>query len=92
MSYKQEVAVIMFSILAVPTLLALCLTFANDLGKESARTEILEQCQSNQSVTINGIEIHCGVVSPIVNIEAARYRGVKNCVKLIEGWVDHENT
>jgi hypothetical protein len=88
MNYKQGVAVIMFSILAIPTLLAMCLTFANDLGRESARTEILEQCQSNQIVTINGIEIHCGVVSPVVNIKAAKYRSVKNCVKLIEGWIN----
>jgi hypothetical protein len=88
MNYKQEVAGIMISILAVPTLLVLCLTFANDLGRESARTEILEQCQSNQVVKINGIEIHCGVVSPVVNIKAAKYRGVKNCVKLIEEWIN----
>tara|TARA_R110000851_G_scaffold236513_1_gene389204 strand:- start:6661 stop:6930 length:270 start_codon:yes stop_codon:yes gene_type:complete len=88
MNYKQEVAGIMISILAVPTLLVLCLTFANDLGRESARIEILEQCQSNQIVTINDIEINCGVVSPVVNIKAAKYRAVKNCVKLIEGWIN----
>ena len=88
MNYKQEVAGIMISILAVPTLLVLCLTFANDLGRESARTEILEQCQSNQTVKINGIEIHCGVISSDANLEAAKYRSVKNCVKLIEGWIN----
>jgi hypothetical protein len=88
MNYKQEVAGIMISILAVPTLLVLGLTFANDLGKDSAQTAILERCQSNQIVTINDIEIHCGVVSPVVNIKAAKYRSVKNCVKLIEGWIN----
>jgi hypothetical protein len=90
MNYKQGVAVIMFSILAIPTLLAMSLTFANDLGKDSAQTAILEQCQSNQTIKINGIEIHCGVISSDVNLEAARYRGLKRCVKSIKEFTNEK--
>jgi hypothetical protein len=32
-------------------------------SKAIARTEILEQCQNGKPVTIDGIEIHCGVIS-----------------------------
>jgi hypothetical protein len=32
-------------------------------SKAMVRTDILEQCQNHQSVTIDGIEIHCGVIS-----------------------------
>jgi hypothetical protein len=59
MSYKHKpiffaAGFIIFSMIAVFTLPS---------GKQSARTEILEQCQNGKSVTIDGVEIHCGVIS-----------------------------
>jgi hypothetical protein len=59
-------------------------------GRESIRFEILEQCQNHQPVTIDGIEIHCGVIHKDVNQEAAKYRSVKQCVKLIGAWNDEQ--
>lgn len=59
---------------------------AYDIGKESRSLEILTQCKNGEIVTINDTEIHCGIISKELNIEAAQYRGVKNCVKLIKGW------
>lgn len=59
-----------------------------DIGKESRSLEILTQCKSGEIVTINDTEIHCGIVSKELNIKAAQYRGVKNCVKLVKEWED----
>tara|TARA_R110000737_G_scaffold271423_1_gene278485 strand:- start:1010 stop:1201 length:192 start_codon:yes stop_codon:yes gene_type:complete len=59
-----------------------------DIGKESRSLEILTQCKNGEIVTINDTEIHCGIISKELNIKAAQYRGVKNCVKLVKGWED----
>jgi hypothetical protein len=88
MSYKktaiiQTVFLVAFSI---PLIYMVC-DIVKD-AEQSARTEILEQCQNGKSVTIDGVEIHCGVISSDVNLEAARYNAVKQCVKLIGAWND----
>lgn len=62
----------------------------HDIGKGSKELEMLNKCTSGQLITINGLEFHCGVVSKELNIKAAQYRGVKNCVKLIKGWEDEK--
>lgn len=75
--------------LLVVIMLAVSLALAamfHDIGKESKELEILSKCKGGQLVEINGLEIHCGVVSKELNIEAAQYRAVKNCSKLIKGW------
>lgn len=88
MNYKllaiiQAVVVIVLCMLIA----ALSLT-AYDIGKESKALEILTQCKAGEIVTINDTELHCGVISKELNIKAAQYRGVKNCVKLIKEWED----
>lgn len=60
----------------------------HDIGKGSKELEIMNKCTSWQPITINGLEFHCGIISKEINIKAAQYRGVKNCVKLIEEWED----
>jgi hypothetical protein len=88
MSYKSEPIWIAVVVLATAVIVAVSIIYANIGGKELARTDILEQCQNGKSVTIDGIEIHCGVISSDVNLEAARYNAVKQCVKLIGAWND----
>jgi hypothetical protein len=88
MMHKPEVVWIAVVVLATAVIVAIAITYANIGGKESARTDILEQCQNGKSVTIDDIEIHCGVISSDVNLEAARYNAVKQCVKLIGVWND----
>jgi hypothetical protein len=90
MSYKSEI--IWSGIVVVSTIIfiAWSMSFMFIGGRESARTEILEQCQSNQTVKINGIEIHCGVISSDVNLEAAKYRGLKRCVKSIKEFTNEK--
>lgn len=60
----------------------------HDIGKGSKELEILNKCTSGQPITINGLEFHCGIISKELNIEAAQYRGVKNCSKLVKEWED----
>ena len=60
----------------------------HDIGKGSKELEILNKCTSGQVITINGLEFHCGIVSKEVNLEAAQYRAVKNCTKLVKEWED----
>jgi len=88
MNYKT-VAIIqtVVGIAACISFTALSLT-AYDIGKKSRSLEILTQCKAGEIVTINDTEIHCGIISKELNIEAAQYRGVKNCVKLVKGWDD----
>jgi hypothetical protein len=87
MNYKplaiiQAAILIMLCVLCV-LIAALSLT-AYDIGKESRSLEILTQCKNGEVVTINGTELHCGVISKELNLEAAQYRAVKNCTKLIK--------
>ena len=88
MKYK---AIAVLQALLVIVMLAASLGLAamfHDIGKGSKELEILNKCTNGQTITINGLEFHCGAVSKEINIKAAQYRGVKNCVKLIEEWED----
>jgi hypothetical protein len=88
MSYKSEIAGIAIVIVSFAGLMSFGVPLVLSLGKESARTDILEQCQNHQPVTIDGIEIHCGVIHSAVNVEAARYRKFKQCVKLEKEFIN----
>ena len=88
MNYKL-LAIIQAAILIVLcVLIATLLMTSYSVGKESRSLEILTQCKAGEVVTINGTELHCGIISKELNIKAAQYRGVKNCVKLVKGWED----
>tara|TARA_R110002051_G_C8689633_1_gene492828 strand:- start:1151 stop:1420 length:270 start_codon:yes stop_codon:yes gene_type:complete len=89
MNYKT---IAILQALLVVVMLAASLGLAamfHDIGKGSKELEILNKCTSGQLITISGLGFHCGAVSKEINIKAAQYRGVKNCVKLINGW-EHE--
>jgi uncharacterized membrane protein YvbJ len=88
MSYKSEVIWSCIAVVSTIIFIAWSMSSMFTGGRESAQIEILEQCQSSQTVKINDIEIHCGVISSDANLEASKYRSVKNCVKLIEGWIN----
>ena len=88
MSYKSETVSGGIFFLIIAGLIFYGLPTIYEYGKERSRTEILKECQDHQVVTIDGIEIHCGIIGPNVNLKAAEYRAVKNCVKLIEGWIN----
>ena len=86
MNYKT---IAVLQALLVIVMLAASLGLAamfHDIGKGSKELEILNKCTSGEVITINGLEFHCGAVSKELNIEAAQYRAVKNCSKLIKGW------
>lgn len=82
-----QVPITVLSIIIMVSSIALMFMF-NDIGKESRSLEILTQCKNGEIVTINDTEIHCGIISKEINIKAAQYRAVKNCVKLIKEWED----
>jgi hypothetical protein len=63
MSYKSEVVKSSVYVLFGAIVFCWVILAANDQGKENAESKILEQCQDGKSVTIDGIEIHCGVIS-----------------------------
>ena len=88
MNYKT---IAILQALLVIVMLAASLGLAamfHDIGKGSKELEILNKCTNGQLITINGTELHCGIISKELNIKAAQYRGVKNCVKLVKGWED----
>jgi preprotein translocase subunit YajC len=60
MSYNSKITI--KSVLIVAAFLGFTLLIQKQ-NKDQARAEILEQCQNGKSVTINDIEIHCGVIS-----------------------------
>jgi hypothetical protein len=88
MSYKSDITANAIGIGILIAVIGFCIPWASELGKKYARTDILEQCQKHQPVTIDGVEIHCGVIHSAVNVEAARYRKFKQCVKVIGEWND----
>jgi len=90
MNYKT-IAVLqaMLVIVMLAASLGLAAMF-HDIGKGSKELEILNKCTSKQVITINGLDFHCGAVSKELNIEAAQYRAVKNCSKLIKVWEDEK--
>jgi len=88
MNYKTLAIIQTVVGIAICTLFTGISLTAYDIGKESRSLEILTQCKAGEIVTINDTEIHCGIVSKEINIKAAQYRGVKNCVKLVKEWED----
>ena len=88
MNYKLLAIIQAVTVIILCVLIAALSLTAYDIGKESRSLEILTQCKNGEIVTINDTEIHCGIISKEINIEAAQYRGVKNCVKLVKGWED----
>jgi hypothetical protein len=90
MNHKSEIVRSGIGIMIFAIVIFAGIPTATSLGAEQARTEILEQCQNHQPVTIDGTVIHCGIIGPDVNIEAAEYRAFKNCVKLTEDWVNEQ--
>ena len=88
MNYKLLAIIQAVTVIILCVLIAALSLTAYDIGKESRSLEILTQCKNGEIVTINDTEIHCGIISKEINIEAAQYRGVKNCVKLVKEWED----
>lgn len=87
MSYKT--AAILQALLIVAGI-ASALAFsamAYDMGK-ATNQRTLDNCSKGIDIMHDGKLIRCGVIHRVDNIEAARYRGVKNCVKLIKEWED----
>tara|TARA_R110000850_G_scaffold91270_15_gene193867 strand:- start:2206 stop:2439 length:234 start_codon:yes stop_codon:yes gene_type:complete len=74
-----------FLILALFLIFLLILT-SLEAGKQSKASEILGKCQTHRVVTIEGVKIHCGTIHSSVNIEAAKYRQVKQCTKTLKEW------
>jgi hypothetical protein len=44
---------------------------------------VVEACKAGKSLTVNGVEIHCGIISPYVNKKAAKHRAIVSCNNLI---------
>ena len=88
MNYKTLAAIYAFGLILMCGFYFSIVSMGYDIGKESRSLEILTQCKAGEIVTINDTDIHCGIVSKEIDIEAAQYRGVKNCVKLVKGWED----
>lgn len=59
---------------------------AYDMGK-ATNQQTLDNCMNGIDIMHDGKLIRCGVIT-VDNIAAARYRGVKNCTKLIKEWED----
>lgn len=57
---------------------------AYDMGK-STNQQTLDNCMNGVDIMRNGKLIRCGIIT-VDNIAAARYRGVKNCTKIIKEW------
>ena len=83
--------IVVFKALLVVIMLAVSLALAamfHDIGKESMALEIFSKCLNHEVITIGGVELHCSIIERVDNIESARYRGVKNCIKIIKEWED----
>jgi hypothetical protein len=88
MNYKYKIVCVGVIVIIALAAFDMSITYSNINGKESARLEILERCQNHQIVTINDIEIHCGIIHTAINQEAAKYRGLKRCVKSIKAFTN----
>jgi hypothetical protein len=61
------------------------------IGERHNETKTLRLCQEGQKITINGVDIHCGVIHESVNLAAAEYRQVKTCLVTIDQWTKKRN-
>lgn len=57
---------------------------AYDMGK-STNQQTLDNCMNGIDIMHDGKLIRCGIIT-VGNLEAAQYRAVKNCSKLIKEW------
>ena len=57
---------------------------AYDMGK-STNQQTLDNCMNGIDIMHDGKLIRCGIIT-VGNLEAAKYRAVKNCSKLIKEW------
>lgn len=86
MNYKT-IAVLQALLVSAALVLAFALSAMwYDIGKESAKRDFLLACEQGRAVAVNDKEIHCGVIHSEVNIEAARYRSIKNCNNIMRKW------
>lgn len=86
MSYKA-IAILQTLLIVAGIASALALSaMAYDMGR-STNQRTLDNCSKGIDIMHDGKLIRCGIIT-VDNIAAARYRGVKNCVKLIKEWED----
>ena len=57
---------------------------AYDMGK-STNQQTLDNCMNGIDIMHDGKLIRCGIIT-VGNLEAAQYRAVKNCSKLLKEW------
>lgn len=87
MSYKT-VAVLQALLIVAGIASALAFSaMAYDMGK-ATNQRALDNCMNGIDMMHNGKLIRCGIIHRVDNLAAARYRGIKNCVKLIKEWED----
>lgn len=83
MSYKTIAAL---QALLVSTALVLAFALSAmwyDIGIESSSRDFLLACEQGRVVEVGDKKIHCGIIHSAVSIEAARYRSVKNCNRIM---------
>ena len=86
MSYKA-VAILQNLVIVAGIIAALAFSaMAYDMGR-STNQRTLDNCMNGIDIMHDGKLIRCGIIT-VDNIESARYRGVKNCTKLIKEWED----
>lgn len=84
MNYKT-IAILQNLVIVAGIIAALLFaSMAYDMGK-STNQQTLDNCMNGVDIMHNGKLIRCGIIT-VDNIAAARYRGVKNCTKIIKEW------
>lgn len=87
MNYKT-IAILQALLIVAGIASALALSaMAYDMGK-ATNQRTLDNCMNGIDIMHDGKLIRCGVIHRVDNIAAARYRGVKNCTKIIKEWED----
>jgi hypothetical protein len=61
------------------------------IGERHNETKVLQLCKEGQKVTVDGVDIHCGVIHESVNLTAAEYQQVKTCLGTIDQWTKKQN-
>lgn len=85
MTYKA-IAILQALLIVAGIASALAFTvMAYDMGK-ATNQRTLDNCMNGIDIIHDGKLIRCGIIHRVDNLAAARYRGVKNCVKLIKEW------
>jgi hypothetical protein len=81
---------ILFETLIISAILCLMsiVYYIPTVAHKAAQVEILEFCKDGKSFEVNGVEVHCGIISKHVNMKAAEYEKVKQCIKFTNEWTD----